>query len=376
MMKITNITNVLILLFFLIVLGVLYRRFEDKRMRQENQTNYDAIQQYLLDDVTLGKSKKPILWIHVPYEYNSRNWLSFGSRSSLDLNQPYLYLTIRSIIHHCKDSFTICIFDDNSFHKLMPEWNIDLTKISDPILCNMRLFGTMKLLYKYGGMLCPISFLCMKDLIGIYTKGTVQGKMFVCEAVNNNYTSDRENFYPTISFCGAPKECKKVSEFCDYLQIIHSNDHTAETKFIGLHDAWCMKQIQQGNLYLVSGVEIGTKSIDETPIRLDDLMSNHYLNLYKDCYGILIPAKELLQRMQYGWFVRSSTKQVMESDTIIGNYLLISIGNQTTLEPIRPSMNKAVENKYVGFWKLPSDVPYYGLKPNYLGDNIQRTPNP
>ncbi len=108
-----SISNLLILLFILLVLGILYRRFEDKRERQESVDIYENIQQYLLDDDTLGKSKKPILWIHIPYEYNSRRWLSFGSRSSYDLNQPYLYLTVRSIIKCCDESFTICIVDDS-----------------------------------------------------------------------------------------------------------------------------------------------------------------------------------------------------------------------------------------------------------------------
>ena len=83
-------TNLFILFFILIVLGVLYKRFEDKRIKEEEGDTYESIQKYLLDGTTLGESKKPILWIHVPYEYNSRHWLSFGSRSSLELNQPYL----------------------------------------------------------------------------------------------------------------------------------------------------------------------------------------------------------------------------------------------------------------------------------------------
>ena len=140
-------TNLFILFFILIVLGFFYKRFEDKRMREEGGDTYEAIQKYLLDDVTLGKSKKPILWIHVPYEYNSRNWLSFGSRSSFDLNQPYLYLTVRSILKQCDDSFTICIIDDSSFKRLIPGWNINMTTISDPILSNIRMMGLMKLLY-------------------------------------------------------------------------------------------------------------------------------------------------------------------------------------------------------------------------------------
>jgi len=373
-MKLGNLTNVLILFFILFVLGFLYKRFEDKRIREENKDNYDAIQKYLLDDETLGKSKKPILWIHVPYEYNSRKWLSFGSRSSFDLNQPYLYLTVRSIIKHCEDSFTICIFDDNSFSKLIPGWNIDMTKLSDPILCNMRTLGMMRLLYIYGGMLCPISFLCMKDLSGLYAKGTRGNKMFVCETVDRNSTSVRMNFYPNISFCGAPKECETVAELCNYIQIITSHDHTAESKFLGQYDRWCMKKVEEGKINLIDGHEIGTKTIDDKQIILDDLMSNNYLDLYKGTYGILIPSDEILNRTKFEWFARMSTKQVVESDTIIGNYFLLSIGpqkEQGILEPL-----KVDDSKFVGFWKLPSSAPYYGLKPNFLGDNLTRLKYP
>jgi len=372
-MKLGNLTNLFILFFILIVLGFLYRRFEDKRMREENKDNYEAIQKYLIDDVTLGKSKKPILWIHVPYEYNSRKWLSFGSRSSFDLNQPYLYLTVRSIIKHCGDSFTICIYDDNSFSRLLPGWNIDMTRLSDPILSNMRTLGMMKLLYLYGGIHCPISFLCMKDLSGLYAKGTRGNKMFVCETIDRNSTSNTKNFYPSVSFCGAPRECPTVAKLCNYIEIVSSHDHTAESKFLGQFDRWCMKRVEEGKINLIEGVEIGVKTVNEEQIILDDLMSNHYLDLYKGTYGILIPSNELLNRIQYGWFVRSSPRQVLETDTIIGNYLLLSIGpedKQGILEPLE------VKPNWVNFWKIPSGAPYWGLKPNFLGDNLNTLPYP
>ena len=369
-----SLTNLFILFFILIVLGFLYRRFEDKLMREENKDTYEAIQKYLLDDVTLGKSKKPILWVHVPYEYNSRKWLSFGSRSSFDLNQPYLYLTVRSIIKQCGDSFTISIYDDNSFGKLLPGWNIDMTRLSDPILSNMRTLGMMKLLYIYGGIHCPISFLCMKDLSGLYNKGIRGNKMFVCETIDRNASSSTRNFYPSTTFCGAPKECETVAKLCNYIQMVSSHDHSAESKFLGQFDRWCMKNVEEGKINLIEGVEIGTKTVNEDQIILDDLMSNHYLDLYKGTYGILIPSNELLNRLQYGWFIRSSPRQVLESDTIIGNYLLLSIGPEKQggiLEPLD------IDTKtWVGFWKIPSSSPYYGLKPSGVGDNVNRIPYP
>jgi hypothetical protein len=378
-MKFGDMTNLFILFFILTVLGFLYRRYEDKLMREENKDNYDAIQKYLLDDVALGKSKKPILWIYVPYEYNSRNWSSFGSRSSLDLNQPYLYLTVRSIIKKCEESFTICIFDDSSFKKLLPSWDINLKTISDPILSNMRLLGMMKLLYTYGGIMCPISFLCMKDLMPLYTKGIRGNKMFVCETIDRNYTSSTNNFYPTVYFSGAPKECQTVAELCNYIQTITSHDCTAESKFLGQYDRWCMKKVKDGKMNIIDGVEIGTKTINDKQIILDDLMSNHHLDLYQHAYGILIPSNELLKRVYFGWFVRMSAKQVLESDTILGNYFLLSIGpekEQGIIQPLEPEINKTIENKFVSFWKVPSGAPLWSLKPNYLGNNLQKIAYP
>ena len=368
-------TNLFILFFILIVLGVLYKRFEDKRIKEEEGDTYESIQKYLLDGTTLGESKKPILWIHVPYEYNSRHWLSFGSRSSLELNQPYLYLTVRSIIKQCDESFTICIIDDTSFKRLLPDWNINMTSISDPILSNMRLLGMMKLLYRYGGMFCPLSFVCMKNLNELYIKGTRGEKMFVCEVVDRNVTSTELDFFPNLSFCGAPKECETTRELCNFIQRVSSHDYTADVKFLGEYDKWCMQRIESGRINLIDGIEIGTKTIDEKQIIIDDLMSNNYLDLYQGTYGILIPADEILSRRKFEWFARLSPKQVMESDTIIGNYILLAVSpEQGILEPLEPLTNKVIENKFVGFWKTPNYPGLYGLKPNFLGDNLSKAP--
>ena len=370
-------TNLIILFLILIVLGFLYKRFEDKRIKEEQGDTYEAIQKYLLDGVTLGKSKKPILWIHVPYEYNSRQWLSFGSRSSFNLNQPYLYLTVRSIIKHCDESFTICIIDDASFKRLIPGWNVNMTSISDPILSNMRMLGMMKLLHIYGGMFCPLSFVCLKDLHDLYLKGTRGEKMFVCETVDRNVSSTDIDFYPNLSFCGAPKECETVRELCNFIQRTASHDYTADVKFLGDFDKWSKEGIVNGKINLIEGVEIGTKTIEEKQVIIDDLMSNHYLDLYQGTYGVLIPSDEILSRIKFEWFARLSPKQVLESDTIIGNYILLSQTDETgILEPLEPLINKKVESTFVSFWKIPSGAPMWSLKPNFLGDNLQKIPYP
>ena len=84
-----------------------------------------------------------------------------------------------------------------------------------------------------------------------------------------------------------------------------------------------------------------------------------------------------MSRVKFEWFARMSPKQVLESDTIIGNYLLLSQTDEKgILEPLEPLTNKAIEQKFVGFWKLPLDAPVYGLKQNFLGDNMTKLPYP
>jgi hypothetical protein len=81
----------------------------------------------------------------------------------------------------------------------------------------------------------------------------------------------------------------------------------------------------------------------------------------------LIPSDEILKRINYQWFARLSAKQVVESDTIIGNYLLVANApdaQQGILEPLEMKPN------WVGFWRTPNYPGLYGLKPNSLGNNM------
>jgi hypothetical protein len=248
-----------------------------------------------------------------------------------------------------------------------------MTTISDPILSNMRMLGMMKLLYIYGGMFCPISFVCLKDLNGLYIKGTRGEKMFVCETIDRNITSTDIDFYPNLYFCGAPKACETVRELCNFIQRTTSHDYTADVKFLGEFDKWCKQRIENGRINLIDGLEIGTKTVEEKQVIVDDLISNHYLDLYQGTYGVLIPSDEILNRIKFEWFARMSPKQVLQSDTIIGNYILLSQTNETgILEPIEPLTNRIIENKFVGFWKTPNYPGLYGLKPNLLGDNMTK----
>ena len=366
-----SITNFIIVFIILIAVVVLYQKYLERHSYFSESDNYNVIQSYLLSDEELIKSKgnKPIMWIHIPYEYNARNWESFGSRTSCNLNQPYLYLTAKSIIKNCDDSFTICFIDDTSFEKLLPNWNINLSLISDPILENTRKLGIANLIYKYGGVSVPLSFLCFKDLLSLYKDGTRNNKMFVCENIDNNITSTTHDFYPNIEFMGANKGDETVGELIEFMQRIISNDYTAQSVFLGDFNRWINHRVEKGKVKLIDGKYLGIKNLDDEPVLIENLLGEDYINYYKEMYGIWVPSKMILKRNTYEWFARMSEGQVLKGNFILAKYCLIASAPDSHLGVIEPLTPKP---DWVSFWRVPSDAPVWGLKPINLGNYVPK----
>jgi hypothetical protein len=369
------VANYIILVIIIIALGILYQKYCEKQSALIPKDSYEEMRKYLLNESSLAKNKKPILWIHVPHEYNARDWLSFGSRSSFDVNQPYLYLTVRSIIKQCDESFYICLIDDKSFANLIPGWNIDMTIIGDPILSNIRQLGLAKLIYNYGGINVPISFLCARDLIGLYEKGTNGDTMFVGENVNMNITSTTDLFYPDSKFMGAPKNNEMMKQYIDFMHRQISADYTAQTEFLGDFNRWCNKRILAKRLRLIPGTDIGTKTVDEEPVTVDTLLSEQYIHFYPKMYGIWIPADQILKRTKFEWFARMSPQQIFQGNFILAKYIVLASAPDAKMGLIEPMDNKP---DWISFWKVPltnKTLNVWGPMPQNLGNNVSRANN-
>jgi len=329
-------TNYIYSLLVTIVLGFLYNRYKRFEDSDEEKNSYSMVQKYLINtnpdsndkDVgrsnALAKQKKPILWIHMKYDINARWWSSFYSRNSTDLNQPYLYLTIKSIIDVCGNDFNICLIDDESFSKLMPEWSIEVSLIADPIKSKMRELALSKLLYKYGGFLVPPSFICFQSLYPLYQYYTGNGQMFVGEMLNKTTTSSQVLYFPNTTFMGCLKETPVMMEYISYLENIISQDFVDESTIVGAYGRWCYQKSLKGEVGVIPAGKLGIKDADDIAISIDRLISNTFINLSGDVLGLYLPADDIINRTAYNWFARLSAKQVLESDTTIGKYLLIA----------------------------------------------------
>ena len=373
------VANYIILCIIIIALGILYQKYCEKQSLIEPGDSFSEIRKYLLNESSLAKSKKPILWIHVPHEYNSREWLSFGSRSSFEVNQPYLYLTVRSIIKQCDQSFYICIIDDKSFANLIPGWNIDLSIVADPILSNIRQLALAKLIHAYGGINVPISFLCCRDLIGLYEKETNGDTMFVCENVNMNITSTTDLFSCDARFFGAKKNNDILAQYIEFMQRQISDDYTAQSEFLGELDSWCNKRVSAKCLRLIPGTDVGIKTIDEEPVTVDTLLSEDYIHFYPKMYGIWIPADQILKRVKYEWFARMSVNQIFQGNFILAKYIVLATAPDAKQGIIEPLITMdGGKPDWISFWKVPitnKTLNVFGQKPMGLGDNVPRAKN-
>jgi hypothetical protein len=300
----------------------------------QSNDEYELIRKYLLNDSPLYGFNRPKIWIHTKYEINSRKWKDFYSRNTTDLNQPYIHLTIKTIIDHCGDDFNICLIDDQTFSKLIPSWDIDLSTLAEPMRSHFRELGLLQLVYYYGGMVVPNSLVCLRNLKSLYQEGIQGNNPFVCESINRNtnvaHQKQRLLFVPSTYFMGAEKNNATILELIEYLKQRNKSPHfSSEVDFLGDTPEWCFAKINAGKMNLIGGEKIGVKSDKRKTILLEDLMEEGFLDLKADTMGIYIPADEILVRPKYQWFAVLPSEQILKSNMIISKYLLASIADNT-----------------------------------------------
>jgi hypothetical protein len=236
------------------VCGFLATQWKEKIVNKNDE--YYMIRKYLLVDSPLYGHNLPKLWIHTKYEVNSRKWKDFYSRNTTDLNEPYIHLTIKTMIDHCANDFNICLIDDHSFSKLLPTWDVDLSQLAEPMKSNFRELGLLQIVYFYGGMVVPNSFLCLKNMKTFYETGVSGNRPFVCENINHtaNMLMDKHKmlFLPDLYCFGAKKNDATILELIEYLKQRNQSPHfTSETAFLGDSAHWCMAAIKKQQMNLI-----------------------------------------------------------------------------------------------------------------------------
>jgi len=310
--------------YILAILGTLALRkiYDNINTDDRDKDDYNTVSEFLING-DVAKNKKPFMWIHLQYDVNARWWPSFFSRNTTCLNQPYHYITIKSIIDKCGEDFNICLIDDRTFKTIIPNWEIDMSQVGDPVKSKIRELALAKILYHYGGFLVPGSLKCFKNLIDVYHAQTSNDKMFVGEFVNHAVSAETFSLSANTRLMGCHKENYKMGEYINYLSNLISTDYTSESVFVGAESDWCQEGINNKEISVIPAELLGALDTERKIITIDRLMERTYVDLLPCTLGVYIPEKAILERTNYQWFARLSAEQAMTGNSMLHKLLLI-----------------------------------------------------
>ena len=262
-------TKLIILFIVLYPLKLLYKKLNDSIKEKDIKNGYDLVNQFLVNEDTVENivtGIKPKLWIHISYDKNSRIWESFYSRNTNNLNQAYIYLTIKTMIDKCGSNFDIALVDDNSFEHLLSQ---DVEKLS------------------------------------------------------NIPNSSGKTFFVDSSFIGCVKDNEVIKNFTEYIKS-SNKDFSNESSFLNALNVWCNDQVTAKNMSKVDASIIGAKKMNGSPVHLEDILDSTVPDLSKDIYGLYVPVDQVLKRTKYSWFAQLSAEDVLASNTAFTKLLMSS----------------------------------------------------
>jgi hypothetical protein len=188
-------------------------------------------------------------------------------------------------------------------------------------------------------------------------------------------------FPPSLAFCGATKNSSVLHELCLFLEGQVAHNHTSEPECVGAVTEWCLQAIHKDHVTLVRGNYVGTQDEEGNAVLVDQCMGTHIIPLSPTAYGIWIDAQSILDRTSFSWFARQSNTQVMGSNTMLGTWFRLALQHDTRNKVVDTTHkeaqvltddNKSIESEYVGFWRVPSHAPVYGLQPMDVGNHVQK----
>lgn len=316
----------------LVAISIIYEQFKASDPWGDNSRHYQLVKQHLLTERTEERRHLPIIWIHVPTEINARWWPSFGSRNTTCTNQPYLFLTIQSIIQRCSGDFNICLISDESFNRLLPNWTTKLSSIADPTRDAVRELAFARLLHLYGGMRVPASLLCIHSLKPMFEEGVTGCGMFVAEIPDDEgegpFISQpgATPCLPSTAMMGCLSGNPAMGDYATFCERMVGDSFSAEAEFLGKRAEWLLRESEVRGIKRLRGELVGTRKACGAVLTIAELLGTNYVELDDNCLGIYVPANEILRRTAYQWFARMSATQVVESNTFIGKQSLLCQG--------------------------------------------------
>ena len=277
---------------------------------------------------------RPVAWIFInTSDVNSRSWADFMSRSSNVMNLPFLNLCYQSIVANLKDKFRFEMIGGlQDLAERLGGWDVLPSSLQNPqtVLREPELnWVRAAVLAKWGGLWVDPATVWLKSLpITVLPKDKV---VFFGTNPDDTYATVKD--VPSLKVIWSPKPShplwleweQKVRERLEW--------RTGGSEFRHDERKDIVDAVQNfpNDVQVVRLPEISRKGGNRRRIELEDILASGTegdlpFDVPTNGVYLPIPYPEILERESFGWFLRMSEEQIMESDLVISHLLKRNLG--------------------------------------------------
>ena len=258
--------------------------------------------------------QKPYLWVWCPTEYNSKKWSSFHGRSNTTYTPDYIKMCIETVRHHCSDSFTVVLLNEDNIVNYIPKAVHAEMKGTDK--CYKYDMTVTTILDKYGGVWLPASTIVFKDLIPLYSH-IVENDMYF-----GGFSCDSDEYFclnsdnPDRSVFMAPPRSPVIHEWRNQLfrfQKGSQNDYSFNKR--GSKSLKAVLRKFPSKVHLFDASMNGTRDCSLKLVGADSLLSSNIGSLAnpKHLYLLNFDRTDISENHKYNWFERASYDSIIQS---------------------------------------------------------------
>jgi hypothetical protein len=271
--------------------------------------------------------EKPVIWLYYDTsDVNSRQWVDFGARSSRALNMPFLNLCYETIVKQNKDNYRIEVIGGltgvaellGGWDQLPPGLRDPISPVNDAELNYIR----AAILAKYGGLWLTPYAIALKG----FDKLPEDKVVFFGTDLDETYAGPNGTNVPGFRAIWSPKPDHPMWK--EWAAVAYTRIAQKRGGDQIRHDEkWDF--VRLSNEYVSSGIIVdpaveGMRKKDGKRIQLEDLLATGTdgklpFDLCDYTTYIPFPWRELRDREIFGWFLRMSEDDILESDLAVSH---------------------------------------------------------
>uniref|UniRef100_A0A6C0D5T9 Uncharacterized protein n=1 Tax=viral metagenome TaxID=1070528 RepID=A0A6C0D5T9_9ZZZZ len=281
----------------------------NKKVIEENGFQRKNILSDGLDNTTL--------WLYYDQsDVNSRYWNDFGARSSRVLNTPYLNLCYTSICKYNGKNYNIKIIAGLSdLAIILGGWKELPKSLQNPIAPvneAEKNYIRARVLRQFGGLWVEPSTICLKPF------PQMKKVSFFGTDKDETYSDESGTPVPNVHVMYSPEANNDIFVELEQLALKRIENREGGKQF-RKDIKWDLKNIMDKyspEIDYYPNMEF-SRNQSNRRIQLEDLLSSNNIPVPKNAVYVPIDSKELEERRNFGWFLRMSEDQILESDLLI-----------------------------------------------------------